>query len=313
MKYFVAIISIIIIVGCGAPEDKPMQWKKLPLPTSENITGIDFPSDNLGYLVTEVGSVLKTTDGGATCTALSLRAGTRLEDACFLSDDEGFVFGRNGFMARTGDGGQTWEKLDFDQSCWLKSMGVLDDEHWFLAGVLDDPEQTFTGIVGTSEDEGATWTFDTTEYRGFDYVDILKDDHLFISGVGFVYYSSDKGENWQHNFTGNRDDSLSGLFFANIRYGWGVGSGGLLLHTTDGGWSWDRQEKLTTKDLNCVTAPEIATIYLAGDHIIAASRTNGRDWEVDTLSYSVTFNDFHWTGDEIYLCGSEGALLKLIE
>jgi hypothetical protein len=45
--------------------------------------------------------------------------------------------------------------------------------------------------------------------------------------------------------------------------------------------------------------------------VIAVSYSNGRAWEVDSVSYTAGFNDFHWTGGEVYLCGDEGTLLRL--
>lgn len=290
-----------------------MAWKKLPLPTSENITGISFPDDDLGYLVTDAGSILKTTDGGATFTILDYKAGTELEDACFLDDDFGFIFGRHGFLAGTIDGGQTWELLPQDSSYWFRDMAFLGDDHGFLTGVIESADLDLVGFIGESTDEGLTWSFDTTQYRGLSRIDVLEDDNVWIAAVGNIIYSTDRGQTWLHNSTGNRSDEVTDLFFPNIRYGWCVGRGGLLLYTDDGGWSWDRKDKLTQSDLNCLTAPEMTHVYIAGEHFIAGTKTAGRAWDVDSLSYKTTFNDFDWTGDEIYLCGSRGTLLRLVE
>jgi photosystem II stability/assembly factor-like uncharacterized protein len=290
-----------------------MEWKKLPLPTSESITGIYFPDDNLGYLVTDAGSILKTTDGGTTFTVLDYQAGTRLEDTYFLSDDHGFVFGKDGFLAETEDGGQTWNRVEEDSSYWFLDMNFQDDEHGFLTGVLQSPEMSMVGFIGLSTDDGQRWSFDTTDYHGLSQIDVLPDANIWISAIGNILYTTDQGQTWEHNSTGNPRDTVEGLFFTNIRYGWCVGDEGLLLYSSDGGWSWDRKEKLTQRNLTCITAPEINQIYIAGDRFIAASHSNGRAWEVDSLHYTSYFNDLHWTGDEVYLCGSEGTLLKLTQ
>lgn len=84
--------------------------------------GVDFPSDNVGYVVGEYGSVYKTTDGGANWT--NCRAGNSvfanpdklLRDIAFVDDHTGFLVGTGSLVLRTTDGGKTWKRasnLDF--------------------------------------------------------------------------------------------------------------------------------------------------------------------------------------------------------
>ncbi|MGH1335471.1 MAG: YCF48-related protein [Aureispira sp.] len=84
--------------------------------------GIDFPSDDVGYVVGEYGTVYKTTDGGINWT--NCRAGNSLfanpdkllRDIAFVDENTGFLVGTGSLVLRTTDGGKTWKKasnLDF--------------------------------------------------------------------------------------------------------------------------------------------------------------------------------------------------------
>ncbi len=308
-----ALISLLLFVGCSEPGYEPMQWQTLALPTSETITGIFFVDEDFGYAVTESGAILKTTDMGATFAILEYHPGVRLEDTYFDSEDDGFIFGAKGFLARTEDGGQNWQTIPTDPNYHLYDMNFLDDEHGFLAGVISEGDLARRGVIGFSADEGESWSFDTTQYAGLRHVDILKRNHVWIGGRGVVVYTTDKGEIWQHNATGNLRDVLRGVFFSDMQYGHVAGEQGLILNTEDGGWSWQRVEKFTDRDFTCVTAPDLNEVYIAGDGIVARSIFRGETWEVDSTSYDTHFQDFHWDDEWIYLAGSGGTLLKLAE
>jgi photosystem II stability/assembly factor-like uncharacterized protein len=304
---------LVLVVGCEAPGYKPMKWNKLAVPTSETLTGIYFLNEKHGFAVTEVGSILETTDGGQSFVILDYRTGTRLEDVYFLSGDDGFVFGKDGLLAMTEDGGENWRELLTDDSYWFYDMAFLGDNHGFLAGVLSSPEYQRRGFIGFSADEGETWSFDTTDFYGFSHIDILEPTHAWIAGIGHIMYTIDRGETWEHTATGNLRDIVRSVFFANMQYGYCVGEKGLIQVTTDGGWSWQRTEKFTERDFTCVTAPEINLAYIAGDGVIGRSTNRGTTWEIDSTSYDSYFHDVYWDDNWVYLCGSGGALLKVGE
>ncbi|MFH2055288.1 MAG: YCF48-related protein [bacterium] len=306
-------ISLLIIVGCSGPEYDPMEWRTLVLPTSETITGIFFVSEDYGYAVTESGSILKTTDQGETFTILEYHPGVRLEDAWFDSKEKGFIFGAEGLLAHTADGGQTWQTIATDPTYHLYDMNFLDGEHGFLAGVITSAGLENRGVIGFSGDQGATWSFDTTQFDGLRHVDVLETSHAWIGGQGVIVYTIDQGETWEHNATGDLNDNVRGVFFSAMQYGHVVAERGVILNTDDGGWSWQRVEKFTDRDFACVTAPEVNVVYIAGDGIVARSTSRGKTWEVDSTSYSAYFDDIHWEDDWVYLAGSNGTMLKLVK
>lgn len=81
--------------------------------TTENLNEVKFVSINIGYIVGNNGTMLKTTDGGNTWNPLSVGSFENLTSVCFLDNEIGFVSGV-GFVLKTNDGGITWETLDLN-------------------------------------------------------------------------------------------------------------------------------------------------------------------------------------------------------
>ena len=57
---------------------------------------------------------------------------------------------------------------------------------------------------------------------------------------GYILYSDDNGNNWQQAQVPTRAH-LNAVTFVDEQYGWAVGEDQVILATTDGGQSWDRQ------------------------------------------------------------------------
>jgi len=142
------------------------------------------------------GTVLRTTDGGATWTRQSI-SGVRssLSAVAMIDTDTITTVGDfNNLILRTTDGGVNWG---------LQSSGVTNS----LNGV------SFTG-ANTGVVVGG----------------------LGACGPGFstILRTTDGGATWKRQFTGS-SWGLSGVFFTDANTGWAVGVYGVILHTTTGG------------------------------------------------------------------------------
>ena len=66
-------------------------------------------------------------------------------------------------------------------------------------------------------------------------------ERLVAAGArGHIVYSDDRGASWQQAKVPVSAD-LTALHFANARQGWAVGHEGVVLHTADGGATWQVQ------------------------------------------------------------------------
>jgi len=108
--------------------------------TGDFFRGVDFPSNNIGYVVGEYGSVYKTTDVGTqwkqvrTGNSLFASPNKRFMDIAFWTDEVGFIVGTNNMVWRTTNGGKTWKKLT-DLEGWgdYRTIRIFADKAYVAA------------------------------------------------------------------------------------------------------------------------------------------------------------------------------------
>ena len=94
---------------------------------------------------------------------------------------------------------------------------------------------------------------------------------LLINGC--VKMEATRKADWETNFTG--------LHFVNAKKGWIVGLGGIIVHTADGGKTWQRQEVDTTADFKAVYFANEKDGWAVGDDgLIVTTDDGGRFWSV---------------------------------
>jgi photosystem II stability/assembly factor-like uncharacterized protein len=111
----------LFIVGYGVflrSQDQGQSWDLIENIQSDYYRGVHFPSQMIGYVVGEFGTVFKTIDQGATWrnirngNSLFADPNKRCMDIYFVSDDEGYICGPNNYVLRTQDGGNSWVQMD---------------------------------------------------------------------------------------------------------------------------------------------------------------------------------------------------------
>ncbi len=96
---------------------------------------VDFPSDQIGYIVGNAGSILKTTDGGNHWTYLQKKntysRKTAFRAVHFMDDQNGFITGEHGLLWKTTNGGENWTigqslpDIEFHDIDVLNDVGIL--------------------------------------------------------------------------------------------------------------------------------------------------------------------------------------------
>jgi photosystem II stability/assembly factor-like uncharacterized protein len=190
------------------------------------VCGICSPSKNVVYgsgtqFPDQEAGILKTTDGGATWTSISMEAHANLLiDNYFTDDLHGWVVGGKGgtdypmlkpVVLFTADGGRTWENrlqnsgIDFPSGEWGWKIQFLSP----LIGFVSLESSNGAAILKTA-DGGLTW-------KRIEVNDPQKQSDL--EGVGFINEQVGWVGGWGHNFNPGPGD--------------GISSG-----TTDGGATW---------------------------------------------------------------------------
>ena len=87
------------------------QWLPVSSGTTNNLNGAHLLDSGTGLVVGDAGTILKTTDAGATWTPLASGTTTTLHGVYIFSADEGVAVGEQGLILRTTNGGTVWQTV----------------------------------------------------------------------------------------------------------------------------------------------------------------------------------------------------------
>ena len=83
------------------------QWTKHVSGTNNRLNSVFFVG-NIGYVVGDSGTILKTIDKGDSWISQISGTPEVLESVCFINEDTGYVAGGGGIILKTIDGGINW-------------------------------------------------------------------------------------------------------------------------------------------------------------------------------------------------------------
>jgi photosystem II stability/assembly factor-like uncharacterized protein len=233
------------------------------------------------------GALLKTCDGGDTWSVVD-SGYTKYSSIFFLNDSTGWMTthhvdsGR--VILRTYNGGETWLKLcnTYD---WQKMVFVDTLHGWGL----------YYTRFGRTNDGGRTWTIGqlldppnpSINFKGLFFQNSATGWIVGLSG--FILKTSDAGASWRH--LDDRLDiyygSLDDVVFTDEMEGWIVGEQlgsypesdtSLVLHTIDGGASWERQSVPTNCGLNRIWAINNEKLWAFSEEELYFTKDGGQTW-----------------------------------
>jgi photosystem II stability/assembly factor-like uncharacterized protein len=147
-------------------DDSGQTWRRIIVPTKEELIHLDFVNEKNGWIVGVNGLILSTTDGGATWQKQKSDTTSTIFNIDFRNENEGFAVGEKGLILQSSDGGRTWRKVITNFKNTFLRVGFADDKTVWIAGR--------GGIILRSGDKGATFlkqdTKVTNNIYGF-YID----------------------------------------------------------------------------------------------------------------------------------------------
>jgi photosystem II stability/assembly factor-like uncharacterized protein len=124
-------------------------WRKVRVPTTEELIHLDFINDERGWIVGANGTILMTQDGGETWRKLLSGTTATLYHVDFKNSEKGWAVGGKGTILLTVDGGLTWAKVASGVQNSLLSVEFVNDKNGWAVGR--------GGVVLRSDDGGRTW------------------------------------------------------------------------------------------------------------------------------------------------------------
>jgi photosystem II stability/assembly factor-like uncharacterized protein len=236
------------IVAVGAhgivllSDDMGKTWRQArAVPLDATLTAVSFVNDKEGWAVGHAGVVLHTRDGGE---HWDLQRSTPRQDrplfaVHFFDAAHGVAVGLWSLVLTTSDGGRVWTARELPAPPGAKRADLN------LFGLFAGPGAALyaaaeKGYVLHSADQGASWRYLATGYRGSFWTgSVLADGALLVGGLrGALYRSGDAGQRWSRIGTGSTA-SITGLARTGDDRGvLAVGQDGLMLRSEDDGASF---------------------------------------------------------------------------
>jgi photosystem II stability/assembly factor-like uncharacterized protein len=238
----VAVAAVSMAVSGGSHE---YSWQLTPTGSTARLRGLSVVSDQVVWASGSLGTVLRTTNGGATWQNVGPPGTQALQfrDIEAFDPDTAVILsigvGTDSRIYRTSDGGQSWQLVftNTEPTAFYDCMTFFD-KHRGLA--LSDPVDGRFRILGTS-DGGRTWSIVAADMppalplefafaaSGQCITSAGGRDAWFATGgdaIARVFHSSDRGQTWTVANTPVRSGPSAGIFalaFRDHRHGLAVG------------------------------------------------------------------------------------------
>src|SRR5262245_1467703 len=87
------------------------QWTAVDSGTTNNLNGAYLLDSGIAFTVGDAGTILKSTDSGATWVPLVSGTTNTLNDVYLFDSNQGVAVGDRGLILRTTDGGAMWQRV----------------------------------------------------------------------------------------------------------------------------------------------------------------------------------------------------------
>lgn len=276
-------------------------WQN-PLTTVLTLNEIYVFDENTAIAVGEAGSIIKTTDGGASWVSLTGAGGDRLNSDYFIDSDTGWIVGNNGKIFKTTNGGTNWSAQISGVTDPLYSVYFINSNTGWISGEDNTILKTTNG--------GTNWIFLQGVFpKSVESIYFTDENNGCAAGIdydgsnyfGVIIKTTDGGTNWTNQWSGNW---LLSIHFTDPNNGWAAGAG-IILKTTDGGVNWSPQITGTSYQLYSIHFSDYNFGWASGydgstsSGIILNTTNGGIIWnsnliEADTALYSIHFADLNY-------------------
>ena len=278
------------------------QWSPVDSGTTSNLNGAVLLDSGTGFVVGDTGTILKSTDAGATWTPLTSGTSNTLHGVYFLDPDEGVSVGDSGTILRTTDGGATWQSIASGVKDSLRSVS-FNGPNGICGGDSQD--------ILYSTDSGASWQISQSGLLGGGFLgaQMLSPTVGFVAGENSIFAplvgaSTDGGATWtfQTFLFENNEGGCNDVFFFDQNTGVVSGSvfdgRGAIARTTDAGTNWSTL--FFDQAIEGVTFPTAASGFAVGavGRILHTTDT-GTTWTDQPSGSSANLHDISFTSDAL--------------
>ncbi|WP_434517075.1 WD40/YVTN/BNR-like repeat-containing protein [Dechloromonas sp. ARDL1] len=226
-------------------------------------------NDKVIVVGTQSGVVLVSTDKGATWRRQALGQ-TSLIDIAVCTDQTFVAIDHYHKLWSADAEGKVWQSVKLEQPRTPLAVACSPQGGWWVAG-------TNAVIAGTA-DQGKTWQVtDLGEDTQITTLQFIDDKRAVALGeFGITVTSDDGGATWKKGPKIPGDFYPYAALFRDGREGWVSGIAGQMLHTRDGGQTWQKQVNATQAALNRLFMHDGVPYGVGSGGIVA--RLEGDSW-----------------------------------
>lgn len=300
-----SIISILVTLHISLITlNATAQWYPLSCGTEEELKSVSFV-DSLHGWVSGVDGIFHTMDGG---TTWEHQGGDHIGNVSFIDQEHGWI---NDYMyiIRTIDGGDNWDTLDYgfceEAWCQIDHVCFVDTLTGWVSITEGSSRRGWS--VFSSQDGGYNWNkqFSPDHICSGDRVNFT--DTLVGCAIGCVFVVTDDGGNtWTEAGLENVTDAV----FRDSINGWAIVGSRLIMHTSDGGETWEEQYNSALEDLNRMTFVDTLHGCIVGNGgTILYTGDGGQSWEDQSPGWLANFYDVCFVDpDNGWVVGEDGTI-----
>jgi photosystem II stability/assembly factor-like uncharacterized protein len=241
MKTLVNRITILVIliftVTLAYSQSKPTRSHSIP-----NYLCVKFLNSSTGMITGEAGTILKTTDQGASWNSLNTDVNVDLNYTALISETDIIAIGNNGVIIKSVDGGNMWKQKESGVTLCLYSIDIIQENQYVVCGD--------NGTILLTTDGGETWNPVQSAATGKLASVRFYNPHsgIIVGDGGTVLKSADGGFTWNMMASSSIYGTLNSVDFTsetNITVVGEVGNNvGTLFSSNDAGQTWAPYEDL---------------------------------------------------------------------
>ena len=279
--------------------------------TNRNLNGIFFlPDGREGWAVGDVGTIVHTTDAGATWRSQTSFSSSTLNSVSFADPDTGWVVGNLGTVLKTTNRGATWTRRV------IAGVGEnLMDVH-FVSGSLGFTVGS-AGAVLRTVDGGQSWQKQNVTgfvLRGVAFAGAQ--EGWAVGDNGEIFGTDNGGTSWTRVQPSVTDLSLRAVSRRTTFSAWAAGAQGAAPRTADVGGAavWQNGNLGASNDLEGVHFPsDVLVGYAVGFNasgLVLKSENGGLGWTRQVSNTNRRLNDVYFV-DPLrgWAVGDAGAII----
>ena len=185
------------------------QWVEQNSNTSYDLNKVQFVSEDIGFIVGDFGTILKTENGGKLWYSLDIETIEKIASIQFIDENIGFVGTMQGSVFKTNNGGIIWSQIDIDIETNI--------ELYFINPMI--------GFIGTKNqihkttDGGENWI--ETDVSMVDNIKTVYEiecngNNCYALIKEGILKSTNQGDNWQQIIDENHPDYNPANFLESI-------------------------------------------------------------------------------------------------